>query len=177
MKKKIEAVGRGLWVPIAAMLVVVGCPQSKPDTTPVSAVGSAPATAGKSSSRPAGSRPIATRAASSRPGTAVKPTAPADAQTAPSDSKASDVGKMAATLVAKRHELDVADIVVDTVEPMEWPDSSLGCPQPGQFYMQMITPGHKVKLHVGERVFFVHEAKGRGIICKPGLKGGGIQSR
>jgi hypothetical protein len=30
---------------------------------------------------------------------------------------------------------------VDQVEPQQWPDSSLGCPQPGNMYSQIVTPG------------------------------------
>ncbi len=33
---------------------------------------------------------------------------------------------------------------VDRVEAREWPDSSLGCPQPGQLYSQVVTPGYVV---------------------------------
>jgi hypothetical protein len=32
------------------------------------------------------------------------------------------------------------------VEPHEWPDASLGCPQPGQMYSQVITPGYLVMI-------------------------------
>jgi hypothetical protein len=30
---------------------------------------------------------------------------------------------------------------IDQIEPRQWPDSSLGCPQPGQLYSQVVTPG------------------------------------
>jgi hypothetical protein len=33
---------------------------------------------------------------------------------------------------------------------VEWPDGSLGCPQPGVEYLQVITPGFWVELQVGE---------------------------
>jgi hypothetical protein len=33
---------------------------------------------------------------------------------------------------------------VDKVEPQEWPDSSLGCPQPGELYSQVVTPGYLI---------------------------------
>jgi hypothetical protein len=35
---------------------------------------------------------------------------------------------------------------VDQVESREWPDSSLGCPQPGQLYSQIVTPGYLIIL-------------------------------
>lgn len=34
---------------------------------------------------------------------------------------------------------------VRSVEPRQWPDSSLGCPQPGLSYLQVITDGYVVK--------------------------------
>jgi hypothetical protein len=33
---------------------------------------------------------------------------------------------------------------VEQVEAKEWPDSSLGCPQPGQLYSQIVTPGYLI---------------------------------
>src|SRR5438132_10035603 len=32
-------------------------------------------------------------------------------------------------------------VVVQRVEPVDWPDASLGCPRPGMMYAQVITPG------------------------------------
>jgi hypothetical protein len=49
---------------------------------------------------------------------------------------------------------------------VEWSDSSIGCPQPGEAYAQVITPGHKISLRVDGRLHFVHEAKGRAFVCK-----------
>jgi len=45
-----------------------------------------------------------------------------------------------------------------TFEPMEWADTSLGCPEPGKFYAQVITPGFRLVLGhtVGTQVEF-HE--------------------
>jgi hypothetical protein len=52
---------------------------------------------------------------------------------------------------AKAHlaqKLDIATgaIEVVRVEPMQWPDASLGCPQPGMSYAQMVTPGYQIIL-------------------------------
>ena len=40
-------------------------------------------------------------------------------------------------------------------EPMDWPDTSLGCPEPGKFYAQVITPGFRLVL--GHTVGTRHE--------------------
>jgi hypothetical protein len=65
-------------------------------------------------------------------------------------------------------ELDVEEdrIQIDTIRAVNWPDSSLGCPQPGRAYLQVVTPGHKVTLRADGRVHVVHEAKGRAFVCE-----------
>ncbi|MGH8250187.1 MAG: hypothetical protein ACREVI_05745 [Steroidobacteraceae bacterium] len=57
-------------------------------------------------------------------------------------------------------------ISVDTVRAVEWPDSSVGCPKPGQAYLQVITPGHKITLRAEDRIHVVHEANGRAQVCR-----------
>jgi hypothetical protein len=69
-------------------------------------------------------------------------------------------------------------IVVESITALDWPDSSLGCPKPGMAYLQVITPGHKVMLRVGDAVYAVHEANNKAFVCKPapperGASGGG----
>lgn len=81
---------------------------------------------------------------------------------------------LAVDVLAKDLKLSKDKIRVDTVRDIEWNDSSVGCPKPGQAYMQVITPGHKITLRVGKKFYFVHEAKGRAFVCKtaaskPGL--------
>lgn len=41
-----------------------------------------------------------------------------------------------------------ADVTVIQAEAVEWPDGSLGCPKPGEAYLQVITPGYKVVLEL-----------------------------
>ena len=53
------------------------------------------------------------------------------------------------------------------VEPMEWSDSSLGCPQPGMMYMQVITPGYRITLEHDGQQYVVHTDQGqRAVHCK-----------
>ena len=37
-------------------------------------------------------------------------------------------------------------IAIESADPIEWSDTSLGCPKPGMVYAQVITPGYKVVL-------------------------------
>lgn len=52
-------------------------------------------------------------------------------------------------------------IEVRGVEAVTWPDSSLGCPQEGMMYAQVLTEGSRVDLAVGDRVYTYHAAKNR----------------
>jgi len=62
---------------------------------------------------------------------------------------------------------DLARLAVATLAAdLGWSDSSLGCPQPGQAYLQVITPGHRVTLRVDGAIHFVHEAGGRAFVCR-----------
>jgi hypothetical protein len=54
---------------------------------------------------------------------------------------------------------------VAELQPAEWPDSSLGCPKPGTFYAQVLTPGYKIKLRAGDRVLEYHAGGGRVVYC------------
>ena len=52
------------------------------------------------------------------------------------------------------------------VEPVEWRDSSLGCPQAGMMYMQVITPGFRITLeHAGQQYVFHTDHGQRAIQC------------
>lgn len=54
----------------------------------------------------------------------------------------------------------VDDCAVIESEAVTWRDSSLGCPEAGMMYMQMLMPGYRVTLeHAGQR-YVVHTDQG-----------------
>ncbi len=53
------------------------------------------------------------------------------------------------------------------VEPVEWPDSALGCPEPGMMYMQVITPGFRVILEQAGQRYVLHTDQGRRAVHCP----------
>lgn len=57
------------------------------------------------------------------------------------------------------------EIEVLEVEEVEWPDASLGCPQPGMVYAQVITPGWRVVMRVGDKTHEYHFGGGHGVLC------------
>ncbi|MBC7224391.1 MAG: hypothetical protein H5T59_09000 [Anaerolineae bacterium] len=67
--------------------------------------------------------------------------------------------------LAEELGLPEGDIQVLEVEPMEWPDTSLGCPEPGMMYAQVITPGFRVRLRAGEKTYVFHTDGLRAVTC------------
>ena len=54
-----------------------------------------------------------------------------------------------------------------SAQAVEWPDGSLGCPQPGMAYLQVITPGYKLVLAAGGQEYSYHAAtEGEFFLCE-----------
>jgi hypothetical protein len=51
-----------------------------------------------------------------------------------------------------------------SVEAVEWSDTSLGCPQPGMMYAQVITPGFRVVLESEGKKYDYHTDRGRVVV-------------
>jgi hypothetical protein len=51
------------------------------------------------------------------------------------------------------------------VRPVDWPDGSLGCPQKGMWYIQVITPGYLIKLEFAGRILEYHASRTRAAYC------------
>ncbi len=76
------------------------------------------------------------------------------------------IANRAAAVLAEELDLPVSEVTVDSVRPVDWPDSSIGCAQPGQAYLQVITPGHKITLRARGQIYVMHEAGGKPFLCK-----------
>ncbi|MGQ9516972.1 MAG: hypothetical protein ACUVT1_06880 [Anaerolineae bacterium] len=59
-----------------------------------------------------------------------------------------------------------ARIQVVKAEPILWPDTSLGCPQPGMMYAQVITPGYQFILEYEGKQYDYHAGRGHLILCE-----------
>jgi hypothetical protein len=57
--------------------------------------------------------------------------------------------------------VDPAAVFVVDVQAREWSDASLGCPKPGQFYAQVITPGFLIIVEAAGQRFEYHTDLGR----------------
>ena len=62
----------------------------------------------------------------------------------------------AVTLLAAHLRVDVEEIGVVKAEAVTWPDSSLGCPEPGELYTQALVDGSQVVLRHGDRMYDYH---------------------
>ena len=74
--------------------------------------------------------------------------------------------------LAQRLGVKAEDIAVQAVEAVEWSDASLGCPQLGMMYAQVITPGYRIRLQAGDQIYEYHSDQRRAILCEPKLRPG-----
>ena len=58
--------------------------------------------------------------------------------------------------LAQRLSIYVAQINLVEATEVEWSDSSLGCPQPGLDYLQVITPGYLIRLEADTQIYEYH---------------------
>ena len=57
-------------------------------------------------------------------------------------------------------------VQVITIESRDWPDTSLGCPQPDMLYAQVITPGYLILVEVsGEQIEYHTDERGTVVRC------------
>ncbi len=69
---------------------------------------------------------------------------------------------------ARRSGTDDDAVRVESVQPVTWPDASIGCPQPGMAYAQVLVPGWQVRLEVAGQRLGYHAARGgRWLMCPP----------
>jgi len=84
-----------------------------------------------------------------------------------SGDKGLEAVSLARETLARELGVGAGAFVVRTVEAVEWSDTSLGCPEKGMSYAQVIVPGHRVVLEHAGRAHHVHIGGGRAVRCKP----------
>jgi hypothetical protein len=134
-----------LWgMALAAVLLVVGLSAC---TSPASTGGQANTPHANAPTEPiAATQPMTP----TQPGEIVQPTRPTTVETSlpvatmePSQNNAPpEIVEQARQVLAGHLGVVSTTLTLATSEAREWPDSSLGCPAPGQMYMQVITPGY-----------------------------------
>jgi hypothetical protein len=130
---------------LAALFVVVGC-----------SAASAPS-GGTSSLSPASVRPSPI------------PEGSASVSSGPLDLPQSVIDPVVAD-IAKTAGVPVGEVVTVSAQPVTFPDGSLGCPQPGIAYTQMVVDGYKIVATAGGQTF---DYRGTGSSFKRCIKSAG----
>jgi hypothetical protein len=76
-------------------------------------------------------------------------------------------GKLAVADLAGQLGIAAEAITVYSLEAVEWPDASLGCPEPGMMYGQVVTPGYRIVLEANGRSYEYHTGSGTIVQCRP----------
>lgn len=64
------------------------------------------------------------------------------------------------------------DVIVSQIQAVEWPDASLGCPQPHRAYAQTVTRGYVIILGAISREYEYHaDEAGRLVYCGKRIQG------
>ena len=80
-------------------------------------------------------------------------TAPASS---PNEPVAGEIETAARKLLAGELGADEGELKLDGSESVQWSDASLGCPQEGMMYAQVITPGYKLVFDLAGASHAVH---------------------
>ncbi len=90
------------------------------------------------------------------PSQSASPTTPSTTPPAGVDPSLGAVVEQARADLAGRLGVPEAAITVVSAKPVTWPDSSLGCPQPGMAYLQVLTDGSRILLEHADRQYAYH---------------------
>lgn len=82
------------------------------------------------------------------------------------DAAAEKMIRLSKQHLERKSGIPEAQIGLFLVSAAQWPDTSMGCPQPGQVYSQVITPGYQILLQAGGKMFVYHTDKtARVVLC------------
>jgi hypothetical protein len=132
---------KGFWI-VFLVLLVVGC-------TMVSA-------RDKESARQVAATPTAVSRPTSQPPTPAQESGYGEAQY---------VVERAVVDLQARLGVGAENVAVQDVVPTEFSDTSLGMPEPGVMYAQVLTPGYVIRLAVGDQVYIYHGSGERVVLA------------
>ena len=118
---------------------------------------------------PLAPQPDSTRSPLPTPGHSPLPTPPAGerpSSSAPIPSEAEASVRAAINDLAAKLKIASEAVQVVSVSAVDWSDTSLGCPQPGMFYAQVIVQGYTIMLAAGgQQVEYHADQRGRIVTC------------
>lgn len=100
-----------------------------------------------------------------------RPTPPAGGMVAPgADGRLSVEALLAVLKADAARRAGTRAITVGLAEDVVWSDGALGCPQPGQAYIQALVPGWRVRVEVAGAAPLTYHASRRGqwLLCPAG---------
>jgi hypothetical protein len=114
-----------------------------------------------------GSPPPPPPPAQAQGGARQAPLSPGQSSDAPSATVAAqDVIAAARRAAAERLGIPPEQLAIERVESRDWSDSSLGCPQPGFSYAQVITPGYLIVISgAGQTLAYHADTRGQLVLC------------
>jgi hypothetical protein len=83
---------------------------------------------------------------------------------APTGGSENKLVTQAKTDLANRLSIAVDEIQLVEFKSVVWPDASLGCPQPGMAYAQVLTPGYLIILSAGGEDYEYHASTGTQVV-------------
>jgi len=66
--------------------------------------------------------------------------------------------------LALRLSITMTEISLAKAEEVVWSNASLGCPQPGMVYAEVMTPGYLILLEANDTVYEYHASRGTEVI-------------
>jgi len=103
---------------------------------------------------------------SNRPPTPLPTDQPATSNPAALGPSANAMANIARNALANDVGVAASRITVVSAEEVEWRDGSLGCPQPGMMYPQVITPGYRIMLEANGQTYTYHtDMRQRAVRC------------
>jgi hypothetical protein len=85
------------------------------------------------------------------------------------DSGMQSIIRAALADAARRTGYDPSALQVIGAETVNWPDGSLGCPEPGMNYTLALVPGYRIRIQAGTEVLDYHASRrGSLVLCPAG---------
>lgn len=113
--------------------------------------------------------PTATQASLPGPGDIASPTPEGNflaEETPELDPVAAELVRLAQRRLGEELDLPTRRLSVIEVRPLQWPDSSLGCPLPGQAYTPVRIDGYRIVLRARDKDYIFHSDFDRVIPCE-----------
>lgn len=82
-----------------------------------------------------------------------------------------DPGTIARRVIADFLSLPTTEVTLVSLEAQDFNDASLGCPESGMAYQQVVTPGHRAIVEAQGRRFDIRVSGGHGRICRKNKRG------